>query len=86
MLQLTSTRPRDRVLIECIGLQIRRFMSESEHGMCLDEPSRFALEHHLLDHKREYPHEYEINVQLTHRDKRPVIDIIVGGLRLYTLG
>lgn len=83
-MELTTTRPRDRVLIECIGLRLRGAFA-SYGDVTFDEPFRAHLEAALLEQKKEHPHDFDVMVELKETDALPSIVITVGGLELYTL-
>ena len=81
-MQLTTTDPKDRVLIECIGLRLRGACNEYNGDLMLDERLRHYFQRVLDEHKTEYPHKYDVVVKLVETQNRPRIEINVGGLNV----
>lgn len=82
---LTATRPKDRVLIECIQIRLQGALNSWHGDLVFNEQFRFHLEKALLDQKIEYPHDHEVQVKLINKEGRPAISIVVGDLELYEL-
>lgn len=82
---LTATSPKDRVLLECIHLRLQGALNAWKGDLVFNEQFRLHLETALLDQKKDYPHDHDVQVTLDEKDNRPTISIVVGGLELYLL-